>query len=86
MKQDDSKAIERIEWHVIARGGDMTARVHRGMCLGEGPNGELSFEPRNGVLELGVEAGQLKLSALRDDQELVVPGERPARAVLVSPQ
>jgi hypothetical protein len=35
-----------IGWHLIARGGDMTARVHPAMRLGVLPSGDLSFEER----------------------------------------
>ncbi len=86
MNQEEKTAGEDIGWHVIARDGDMTARVHGGMCLGQGPSGEISFEPVDGVVGLGLEGSQLKLTALRQEQELLVPGEHPARAVLVSPQ
>ncbi|MGE0624288.1 MAG: energy transducer TonB [Pseudomonadales bacterium] len=86
MNREEKAAGEEIGWHVIARGGDMTARVHGGMCLGQGPSGEISFEPVDGIVGLTLEGNQLKLTALRAEQELLVPDEQPARAVLVSPQ
>lgn len=86
MNREENTAAEEIGWHVIARGGDMTARVHGGMYLGQGPSGEISFEPVDGIVGLTLEGSQLKLTAVRLDEEFLVPGEQPARAVLVSPQ
>ena len=85
MKREEEQPAESVEWHLIARGGDMTARVHGDLHLGENAGGELSFEPEEAILDLQVEAGHLKLTVLKEDLLLAIPDEEPAETILVNP-
>ena len=68
---------DAIGWHLIARGGDMTARVHRDMQLGILPSGDLSFEAPDAVVVLNPVGTALTLDVVGDDYELELEaGER----------
>ena len=83
MKPAEIYNSEAIGWHVIARDGDMTARVHPGMCLGEEPSGELSFEHTDAVLELYPVDDGLSLEAASRRFEIIEPQGRRVRAIHV---
>ncbi len=77
MEPIDSGDSETIGWHLIARGGDMTARVHPAMQLGILPSGDLSFEAPDAVVQLDLKDEALTLEIVADDYELELEaGER----------
>jgi TonB family protein len=86
MKPHEIDDAEAIGWHVIARGGDMTARVHPGMCLGETRLGELSFEPDDAVVVFHRDDDGLTLEVVSDDHELLIPPRRRIRSFHVKPK
>lgn len=86
MKPHEIEDTEAIGWHVIARGGDMTARVHPGMCLGEGRPGELSFESADAIVTFHLDEDGLSLEVISDDHELLLPPRRRLRAFHVKPK
>ncbi len=60
------KPVSRNTWYVMARGGDLVARVRPGHHLGEDVDGDLSFDAANALLELNVgDDGRLMLLAGR---------------------
>jgi hypothetical protein len=83
MKPAEIDNSEAIGWHVIARDGDMTARVHPGMRLGEENSGELSFEPIDAVLELYLVDDGLSLEVASRKFELIEPQGGRVRAIHV---
>ncbi len=86
MEPIDSKDTEDIGWHLIARGGDMTARVHPSMCLGILPSGDLSFEAPDAVVTLDMAGQALTLSVVADAYEFETEAGERMRTVRVSPQ
>ena len=73
----DSSDREAIGWHLIARGGDMTARVHPAMQLGVLPSGDLSFEAPDAVVQLDLAGEALTLAVVDEGYELELEaGER----------
>jgi len=82
----DSKHAEGIGWHLIARGGDMTARVHPSMRLGILPSGDLSFEAPDAVIELDMAGEGLALQVVADDYELETEAGERTRTIRVSPR
>ena len=86
MEPIDTRDINDIGWHLIARGGDMTARVHPSMCLGVLPSGDLSFEPPDAVVELDLAGQALTLSIVADAYELETESGERTRTIRVSPQ
>lgn len=86
MEPIDTKDINDIGWHLIARGGDMTARVHQSMRLGVLPSGDLSFDPPNAVVELDLAGQALTLSVVADAFELETDSGERTRTIRVSPQ
>ena len=77
MEPIDSKNRGAIGWHLIARGGDMTARVHPAMQLGVLPSGDLSFEAPNAVVQFNLAGEALLLDVVAEHYELELEsGER----------
>lgn len=86
MEPIDSKKSEAVGWHLIARGGDMTARVHAGMRLGVLVSGDLSFEAPDAVVELNLVGEALNLNAVADDYELELEAGERIRTLRVGAQ
>ena len=77
MEPIDSSESNAIGWHLIARGGDMTARVHPAMRLGVLSSGDISFEAPDAVVQLDLAGEALSLAVVADDYELELEsGER----------
>jgi TonB family protein len=86
MEPIDSSASDTIGWHLIARGGDMTARVHPAMQLGVLPSGDLSFEAPDAVIQLDLAGEALSLTVVSDDFELELDAGDRTRTVRVGAQ
>jgi TonB family protein len=86
MEPIDSKNSEAIGWHLIARGGDMTARVHSAMQLGILPSGDLSFEAPDAVVQFKLAGEALILDVVADDYELELEAGERIRNIRVGAQ
>ncbi len=86
MAENKESAFGTISWYLIAREGDLSARVHPGLRVGEDDSGELSLRRQDGLLELGIHDGRLRVELLSKRHELLVPGEGGRQSLTVSPQ
>jgi len=86
MEPIDSSESGAIGWHLIARGGDMTARVHPAMRLGVLPSGDISFESPDAVVQLDLAGEALTLAVVAEDYELELEAGERTRAVRVGRQ
>lgn len=82
----DAKRGGAVGWHLIARGGDMTARVHPGMQLGVLPSGDLSFEAPNAVVQFDLAGEGLTLTVVADGYELELEAGERVRTLRVGAQ
>ena len=86
MEPIDSSDSEAIGWHLIARGGDMTARVHRGMQLGVLPSGDFSFDAPDAVVRLDLAGEALTLEVVAEGYELELEAGDRTQALRVGAQ
>ena len=86
MAHDKASSAQTTGWYLTARGGELTARVHPGMHLGEDASGEVSFQSSDGLVEIDIRDGTLVLRVTSDTHELEVPERGRAPTVYVDPQ
>ncbi len=79
---------EQADWYLIAKDGNLTAKVTPGLCIGEDPSGLLLLSPKSGesLLRFNVDAwGRLELQPANDAVELLSPQRRHCRVYSVEP-
>ena len=86
MAHDKASSAQTTGWYLTAREGELTARIHPGMRLGEDASGEMSFQSSDGLVEFDIKDGTLVLRVTSDAHELEVPERGRAPTVYVDPQ